>query len=71
MKLILSKDGVKREITTPFALCASTQDLEAFSDLLKAASRAQGDASYGWTRIDDSHPDPEGPRNTMPRKWTD
>ncbi len=69
MRLILSKDGVKREIEAPFALCISKDDLDLFIDSLRSARGLLFTASPKWVQIDPSHPG--GTPNTMPQKWTD
>jgi hypothetical protein len=71
MRIILSKDGVKREIETPFAMCISRDDLE---DLIRAlrelhAAMTEMNSSYGWLRVDPSHPC-DAPPNTPPLPWT-
>lgn len=72
MKLILSKDGVKREIETPFALCISPVDMQHLAQELiaQAAGMQANGGSYGWVLIDTGHPD-KSPPNTPPRKWTE
>jgi hypothetical protein len=72
MKFVISKGGVKRSLETPFALCI---DAEHFADLIKAmqfahAGMVASGISYGWVRIDTSHPDPDGPLNTPPMEWS-
>lgn len=56
MKLVLSKNGVKREIEAPFALCCSAEDLDTFIQELRRAQGSMLNSSYGWMRIDPSHP---------------
>jgi hypothetical protein len=72
MKLILSKDGVKRELHTPFAVCTSPDDLERIGRefIALAAGMRADNASYGWQRVDPSHPC-DCPPNTPPLLWTD
>lgn len=70
MRLIFSKDNVKREIETPFALCCSMDDLEILIKTLQSARGAMLNNTYGWMLIDDSHPC-KGPSNTVPLKWTE
>ena len=71
MKLVLFKDGVKREIETPFALCIGRGDLHQLIDELKfvAGGMDGSGSSYGWVRIDPSHPADCKP-NTPPMPWS-
>ena len=73
MKLVLSKDGVKREIQTPFALCCDMEELDRLIRAMQAARAGMTETggTYGWLRIDTAHPDPDGPANTPPLKWTE
>jgi hypothetical protein len=71
MKFIVSKDGVKRTLETPFAMCI---DAEEFATLIWALQRAQAGmtaigSGYGWVRIDTDHPDPDSKPNTAPIPW--
>ncbi len=72
VKLIISKDGVKREITTPFAMVIGTQDLDYLIRHLKALHAGCVDAgtTYGWVKVDPGHPDADGPSNSPPLPWT-
>lgn len=77
MIMIIDKDGIKREVKAPFALCMSRDDLEAFILELKERLAVMHDtsdgslgASYGWFRVDTSHPS-TSPNNTVPLAWTD
>lgn len=72
MKLILSKDGVKREIETPFAICCNVEELGALVREINAvrAGMLDNGSTFGWMRIDPSHPCDAAP-NTKPRPWTD
>lgn len=63
MKLIIEKNGVKREIEGPFALCASESDIVA---PIRALERRGGGWVMGWIDITDFDPPT---RNTTPRKW--
>lgn len=70
MKLVISKDGVKRELHTPFAMCVSPDDVERLGHHLighAAAMRIQG-TSYGTINV---YPDCTlgGPSNTPPKSW--
>lgn len=70
-KIIINKDGVSRELETPFAICLSSKDVFQLIEELKsvAATMSASGSPYGWHRIDTSHPasGPGGP----PRKWTE
>lgn len=71
MKFVISKDGVKRFLETPFALCIDT---EHFANLIKTLQSAQAGmvangTTYGWVRIDTGHPDPDSKSNTEPLPW--
>ncbi len=70
MRLIISKDGVKRGIETPFALCCSTEDLTTLALTLQqfAAGMRDSGSTYGWVRVDTDHPD-DAPANTPPLPW--
>jgi hypothetical protein len=70
MKLLISKDGIKREIEGPFAMCCSMVDLEALIHELQRQRAAMGDSSYGWFKVDTSHPSDCRP-NTRTLKWTE
>lgn len=65
MKIIFDKDGVKREIETPFEMCGSRQDLETLVHRLQDV--LEGDRfSYGWVTIYER----QMTANATPRKWT-
>lgn len=68
MKYIISQGGIKREIEGPFAMCCDPADLEILIQELQRARMTIG--SYGWFRIDPSHPS-DCPPNTRPLKWTE
>lgn len=72
MRIILSKDGVSREIETPFALCCGSGEIDALISALREikGGMAETGSPYGWHRVDPSHPS-DGPFNTPPRKWTE
>jgi hypothetical protein len=70
MKIIFSKNGIKREIETPFSICVSAADLDVFIQELTRMRAYQGNSTYGWLRIDPSHPSDCQP-NTAVLKWTD
>lgn len=63
MKIVIGKDGVKREITGPFNICGSKKDLDALVKCIQDT----GVPVYGWVRIVDSEPCIP---NTPPLKWT-
>jgi len=71
MKFVISKDGVKRYLETPFALCIDTEHFASLIDVLKSAHAGMvaNGTSYGWVRIDPSHPDPDSAPNTPPLEW--
>ena len=73
MKLIISQGGVKRELRGAFAMCLSQEDLTLLITLLQAQEGAwkETGGSYGWIRIDPSHPDQDSRPNTKPLAWTD
>ena len=73
MKFVISKDGVKRWIETPFALCIDT---EHFGSLIKSMQAAHAGmvangTTYGWVRVDTDHPDLDSAPNTAPRAWAE
>lgn len=72
MKLVISKDGVKRELDTPFIMCSSPDEIERLGHHLighAAAMRAVG-ISYGTVSV---YPDVTlgGPANTPPKSWAE
>jgi len=72
MKLVISKDGVKRELHTPFVMYSSPDDLERLGRHLlglASAMRTEG-TSYGTINV---YPDVVlgGPSNTPPKGWTE
>jgi hypothetical protein len=70
MKFVISQDHIKREIEGPFAMCCSMDDLETLIRELQRQRGAMGESTYGWFRIDPSHPCDCDP-NTRPLKWTE
>lgn len=70
MKVVISKDGVKRYLETPFALCIDTEHFAKLIDVLKSAHAGMvaNGTSYGWVRIDPSHPDSDS-TSTPPLEW--
>lgn len=72
MKICLSKDGIKRNIETPFAMAIQRDDLVRLGEHLiglAAAMEAKG-TSYSFVTIDPDGLD-HGPPNTPPLEWTD
>lgn len=70
MRLIFSKDDVKREIEGPFEMCASRADLmELRSQLNNILAKDDTDRrfTYGWFSI---WPAPIPVVDTAPKKWT-
>lgn len=70
MKLIISQNHIKRELDGAFAMCCSMSDLDALIQELQSQRAAMRDCSYGWIKVDPSHPS-DAPANTRPLKWTD
>ena len=72
MKIILSKDGITREIETPFGMCCDMYELDILIRILQDARAAYEESCspYGWFRVDTSHPS-EGPYNTPPKLWAE
>lgn len=69
-KVILERDGIKRTLSFPFAICASVEDAWLLIDALTAkfGPREAPTISYGW--VDVHAPLPIIP-DTQPRKWSD
>ena len=67
MKMILARDGVKREIEGPFALLMGRRDMESLVQELRQIL-ADDEYSYGW-RIIDTHRAVDIPANTPPTPW--
>mgnify|MGYP001595491290 CR=1 FL=1 len=68
-RIVISKGGIKREITFPFELCLSR---DAAAWLRKQLLQKDNDqeSGYGWISI--AHPiDMQGKPNTMPLRWED
>jgi hypothetical protein len=64
MRLILEKDGVKREIRAPFRLCLSREDANVL-----IAQLMDKPTNYGWVTI---HGEVlVGDPDTTPRRWTE
>lgn len=70
MKFIISKDGTKRELETPFALCIDTEHLGSLINELRSlhAGMKETGTSYGWIKVDLAHPSDCQP-NTKPLPW--
>lgn len=70
MKLILARDGIKREIDGPFEMLASRADATRLHNILTELLREDQSHpfNYGWFRVDDGV---DSPSNTLPRKWTE
>jgi len=68
MKMVISYKGVSRHLETPFALCMGMNDLDDLISTLQSARAGMIDSTYGWMRIDPSHPS-DSPPNTPPRQW--
>ncbi len=72
MKLVISKDGIKRELHTPFVMCSSPEELERLGrHLIGHAHAMRGEGiTYGTINV---YPDVTlgGPSNTPPLAWTD
>ncbi len=71
MKLVIAQGGVKRTIEGPFALCCGLTDMDNLIrelQFVRAGMAATG-GTYGWVRIDDSHPSQSaaGP----PKAWAE
>jgi len=63
MKFVIDFQGIKREITGPFRICASSLDLQ----ILKESLYLPPGASYGWIKVTE---DPmESASNTKPLSW--
>ena len=65
MKLIISQDGIKREIEGSFDICLSKDDATSLVRKLQAFEPA-----YGWLKIFSDFKD-HGGENTRPLKWKD
>jgi hypothetical protein len=68
MKRIIVKDGIKRELHSPFELCMSRKDMEMLLENLKEILRDDR-FSYGWRQITELHTDHPG--NTYVIQWDD
>ena len=67
-RIVIAKDGIKREITFPFELCLDRETARWLREQLKQADHDEG--GYGWITI--AHPvDFQGSVNSQPMRWTD
>lgn len=67
-RIIIAKDGIKREITFPFEMCLSREAARWLREQLKQMDHDE--ATYGWITI--GHPvDSQGKANTRPLRWTE
>lgn len=64
MKIIIEKDGIKREILGPFNICGSANDLATIVRCIDS----ENIITYGWVKI--SEREPFTP-NTPPRAWSE
>jgi len=67
-RIIIAKDGIKRELTFPFEICLSKAAAHWLRDQLKQMDHDEG--CYGWITIS-SRCGSQGLANTPPLKWTD
>lgn len=64
-KIVICFDGVRRELSMPFSICASREGLE---HLLRAIKKAlDSGLTYGW--VDVTELPKSGPSNTAPLDW--
>ncbi len=66
MKIVISQQGVKRELIGPYDICLSRQDLETLLDRLNETY--QENFAYGWIGIYE-RPRVEVVPNTTPLPW--
>ncbi len=66
MKIIIAKDGIKREIEGPFNICANKEDLKILTDSIE---RADIDY-YGWVVVCEME-DFAATANRKPLKWNE
>jgi len=65
-RIIIAKDGIKREIVFPFEICLSRDAARWLRDQLKQMDHDE--TSYGWITI--AHPvDSQGKANSRPLRW--
>lgn len=72
MKIILERDGVKRQITGPFAMCIGDKDLARLVDVLTAERDRRTDEGvvYGWFIVAEPVAVSQIP-STPPLLWTE
>ena len=72
MKLVISKNGIKRSIETPFAMALGKEDLVRLGNHLIGLAAAMGaeGVSYTFVTVDPESPY-TGPPNTTPMEWDD
>lgn len=68
MKLILERDGIKREIESPFVLCISSKDAKRLIELLQ--TELDRGLTHAWVTIHDI-PKVESVPSQAPRPWND
>lgn len=66
MKLIIAKDGIKREIEGPFDLCLSREVARWLRDQLRQADHDE--FHYGWVKVSEEPPY-QGAVNSPPKPW--
>ncbi len=65
-RIVIAKNGIKREIAFPFELCLSREAAQWLRDQLKQMDHDE--ATYGWITI--AHPvDMQGAVNCLPLRW--
>lgn len=64
MRIIIEKDGIKRELETPFNICGNREDLERIHKEIQKS----GMKTYGWIRIPKLDIEPSVP-DTSPLPW--
>lgn len=70
MRIVIEQDGVKREISGPFAMCLSAEDLDALLRLLHDTHLrwSREGTAYGWF---DVYKLTARDTNTPAMKWSD
>ena len=64
MKIIISAQGVKREITGPYSVCGSTEDFARLRDAL--SSFLDRGSCFGWVEVTER---PPTVANQPPEPW--
>jgi len=67
--LVICKDGVKRELSTPFSIYLSADALDALILELQYRRGYVVESSFVWLNIDPG--EPHDPPPGLPRKWTE